>query len=73
MIGYINLDCREVVEPLNEYYDVMIIYLMHFVAVKRMLGKEKIFSKYHIVLKNEMAKRLKKVYDIQRQYGNKRD
>jgi hypothetical protein len=110
MIGYINLDCREVVTPLNEYYDVMTIYLMHFVTVRRMLGKEKIFSKYKriyekipqtpyqrilehpsvskeikeklrqehlklnpLVLKNEMAKRLKKVYDIQRQFGNKRD
>ena len=98
MIGYINLDCKEVVKPLNEYYDVMSIYLMHFVAVRRMLGKEKVFSKYKriyekipktpyqrimehkevtedvkaklrqehlklnpLVLKQEMAKRLKKV------------
>jgi hypothetical protein len=110
MIGYINLDCREVVEPLNEYYDVMSIYLMHFVTVRRMLGKEKVFSKYKrmyekipktpyqrimehnfvseeikeklkqehsklnpLVLKKEMAKRLKKVYDMERQFGNKRD
>jgi len=110
MIGYINLDCREVVEPLNSYYDVMTIYLMHFVTVRRMLGKEKVFSKYKriyekipqtpyqrilehkdvseevkeklqqehsklnpLILKKEMAKRLKKVYDIQRQFGNKRD
>src|SRR3989338_2010704 len=35
MVGYMNLDCREVVEPLNEYYAVMIPYLMHFVAVRR--------------------------------------
>jgi hypothetical protein len=110
MVGYINLDCREVVEPLNEYYDIMTLYLMHFVTVRRMLGKEKVFSKYKriyekvpktpyqriiehpsvtkevkeklkqehlklnpLVLKNEMVKRLKKVYDIQRQFGNKRD
>ena len=110
MIGYINLDCKEVVEPLNEYYDVMTTYLMHFVAIRRMLGKEKVFSKYKriyekipktpyqrilehkdvtetvkeklraehlklnpLILKNEMEKRLKKVYDIQRQFGNKRD
>jgi hypothetical protein len=110
MIGYVNLDCREVVEPLNIYYDVMTVYLMHFVAVRRMLGKEKVFSKYRriyekipktpyqrilehkdvakeikqklrvehsklnpMILKKEMEKRLKKVYDIQRQYGNKRD
>ena len=110
MIGYVNLDCRETVEPLNEYYDVMTIYLMHFVAIRRMLGKEKVFSKYRriyekipktpyqrilehkdvaedvkkklrdehfklnpLILKKEMEKRLKKVYDIQRQFGNKRD
>jgi hypothetical protein len=108
MIGYVNLDCREVVEPLNEYYDVMTTYLMHFVAVRRMLGKEKVFSKYRriyekipktpyqrilehknvaedvkqkllqehfklnpLILKKEMEKRLKKVYDIQRRYGNR--
>ncbi|MEK6947571.1 MAG: hypothetical protein AABX32_08250, partial [Nanoarchaeota archaeon] len=110
MIGYANLDCREVVQYLNLYYDVMIPYLMHFVAVRRMLGKEKILSKYKriyekipktpyqrilehksiseevkeklrqehsklnpLILKKEMEKRLKKVYDIQRQFGNKRD
>jgi hypothetical protein len=107
MIGYINLDCREAVDVLNEYYDVMTSYLMHFVCVRRMIGKEKDGSKYkriyekvpktpyqrilehkkvseevkekirreHILLnpfllKQEMAKRLKKVYDIQRRFGN---
>ena len=110
MVGYMNLDCREVVEPLNEYYAVMIPYLMHFVAVRRMIGKEKDRSKYKrvyekipktpyqrilehtaitedvkeklrqehaklnpLILKREMEKRLKKVYDIQRQFGNKRN
>lgn len=110
MIGYINLDCIQVVPLLNEYYDVMTPYLIHFVAVRRMLFKDKIGSKYKrvyekipktpyqrimehqsvskeikeklkreheklnpLVLKQEMDKRLKKVYDIQRQYGNKRD
>lgn len=110
MVGYMNLDCREVVEPLNAYYDVMTVYLMHFIAVRRMIGKEKDNSKYRhiyekipktpyqrilehkevtsevkkklreehlklnpLILKNEMAKRLKKVYDIQRRFGNKRD
>lgn len=107
MIGYMNLDCREVVSVLNSYYDVMTPYLMHFVAVRRMLDKEKVFSKYHriyektpktpyqrilehkdvtkdvkeklraehlklnpLILKREMEKRLKKVYDIQRRFGN---
>lgn len=46
MVGYITLDLKEVVKPLNDYYDVLYIYLMHFVAVRRMLGKEKVGSKY---------------------------
>lgn len=110
MVGYVNLDCREVVEPLNAYYEVMTPYFLHFVAVRRMLGKEKDKSKYKriyekipktpyqrilehkdvseeikerlwqehaklnpLILKKEMEKRLKKVYDIQRRFGNKRD
>lgn len=110
MVGYINLDCREVVPVLNDYYDVMTLYLFHFVAVRRMIGKEKDNSKYirvyekipktpyqrtlghkevseenkkklmlehaklnPFLLKREMEKRLKKVYDIQRRFGNKRD
>jgi len=110
MVGYINLDCEEVVDALNDYYDVMTPYLMHFVCVRRMIGKDKSGSKYirvyekvpktpyqrilenehvadevkeklkqeHIklnpmILKQEMAKKLKKVYDIQKRFGNKRD
>jgi len=46
MVGYINLDCEEVVDVLNEYYDVMTLYLIHFVCVRRMIGKEKSGSKY---------------------------
>lgn len=107
MVGYVNLDCREAVEPLNVYYDCLTPYLMHFVAVRRMTGKEKDGSKYRrvyekipktpyqrilehkdvspavkekleqeharlnpLLLKKEMEKRLKKVYDIQRRFGN---
>jgi hypothetical protein len=110
MVGYINLTCIETVDVLNEYYDIMTPYLMHFVAVRRMIGKEKDNSKYKriyekipktpyqrilehpavfednkeklrqahaklnpLILKKEMEKRLKKVYDIQRRFGNKRD
>ena len=110
MVGYINLTCRETVGALNDYYDVMTPYLMHFVTVRRMIGKEKDNSKYKriyekipktpyqrilehtaitedvkeklrqehaklnpLILKKEMEKRLKKVYDIQRRFGNKRD
>jgi hypothetical protein len=49
MVGYINLTCREAVDALNEYYDVMTPYLMHFVTVRRMISKEKDNSKYRRV------------------------
>lgn len=48
-VGYIRLDCLEAVEALNELYDILTPYLMHFVAVRRTLEKEKIASKYRRV------------------------
>ena len=45
-VGYIRLDCPEAVGALNNLYDVLMIYLLHFVAVRRTLMKEKIQSKY---------------------------
>jgi hypothetical protein len=110
MVGYMNLTCQEIVTALNEYYDILTPYLAHFVAVKRMTGKEKNGSKYRrtyekkamnpyqrilahpdvseankeklriehaklnpLVLKKEMDKRLKKVYDIQQRFGQPRE
>ena len=45
-VGYQRLDCREAVDALNAVYDVLTPYLMHFVAVRRTLSKEKLQSKY---------------------------
>lgn len=45
-VGYLRLDCPEAVDALNALYAVLIPYLMHFVAVRRTLEKEKIQSKY---------------------------
>jgi hypothetical protein len=45
-IGYITLDCPEAVDALNQVYDVLVPYLMHFVAVRRMVEKEKLSSRY---------------------------
>lgn len=45
-VGYIRLDCRESVDALNALYDVLTPYLMHFVAVRRTLEKEKVQSRY---------------------------
>jgi len=45
-VGYRPLTCPEVVPFLNAYYDVLTIYLIHFVATRRLLKKEKQGSKY---------------------------
>lgn len=106
-VGYITLDCREAVDALNNFYDILTPYLFHFVAVRRMIEKEKLSSRYRrvyekramtpyqrmldhttvspetkarlrqehatlnpLVLKKEMERRMKKVYDVQKRYGN---
>lgn len=45
-VGYLRLDCPEAVNALNALYDVLTPYLMHFVAVRRTVEKEKILSQY---------------------------
>lgn len=45
-VGYIRLDCEEAVDVLNEFYDVMTPYLIHFVTVRRTQEKAKVGSKY---------------------------
>lgn len=108
-VGYTRLDCPQAAEALNELYDVLVPYLLHFVAVRRMTGKLKIKSRYQrqyekkaktpyqrilehpavvsgvkaklrgeharlnpLVLKKEIDRRLKRVYDVQKRYGNPR-
>jgi len=45
-VGYQRLDCLEAVDALNSLYDMLRPYLMHFVAVRRTLEKEKVQLKY---------------------------
>ena len=46
MVGYQRLDCPRAVRALNLLYDILTPYLMHFIAVRRTLEKEKVQSKY---------------------------
>lgn len=108
-VGYMRLDCREAVDALNLLYDALTPYLMHFVAVRRTTGKEKVQSWYRrtyekipktpyqrileheaidksvkerlgkehdilnpLIMKREIEKRLRAVYDIQKRCGNSR-
>ncbi|MDO8470007.1 MAG: hypothetical protein Q7S84_03260, partial [bacterium] len=48
-VGYITLDCREAVDALNRVYDVLAPYRFHFIAVRRMVEKEKLSSRYRRV------------------------
>jgi hypothetical protein len=109
-VGYITLDCREAVDALNEVYEMLYPYLLHFVAVRRQIKKERVNSQYrrkyekiaktpyqrildhpgvsdhnkalltkqHVILnplllKKELDRRLKKLYDIQRRFGNSKE
>lgn len=48
-VGYLTLNCPEAVVALNAVYDLLTPYLFHFVAVKRMIKKERLGSRYRRV------------------------
>ena len=106
-ISYITLNCKEAVDALNDVYEILMPYRFHFVAVRRMIEKEKLSSRYRRVyekkgmppyqrmlahesvseevkeklrqahallnprvLKQEIARRVSKLYDVQKRFGN---
>ncbi len=108
-VGYITLNCPPVVDLLNDFYDILTPYLFHFIAIRRMIEKEKLSSRYRrvyektaktpyqrtlehpnvaekvkeklsaihaklspLVLKQEMDRRIKRVYDVQQKHGRPR-
>lgn len=108
-IGYITLNCLEAVDALNDVYDILIPYRFHFIAIKRMLEKEKLSSRYRRVyekkamtpyqrildhkdvtqeikeklkedrtklnprtLKQELDRRISKLYAVQKRFGNQK-
>ena len=46
MIGYVTLNCKEAVDALNDVFELSNPYRFHFVAVRRMIEKEKLSSRY---------------------------
>lgn len=45
-VGYIRIDCREAVDALNQYYDVLCLFYNHFIAVRRTKEKNRVGSRY---------------------------
>ena len=45
-VGYQRLDCHEAVDSLNELYDVLDLFLNHFVTVRKCVKKERIGARY---------------------------
>lgn len=45
-LGYRRFDCPQVVPLMNDFYEVLGLYLNHFKAVRRQLSKERVGSKY---------------------------
>lgn len=109
-VGYVAFDCPEAVGALNEAYDTLVPYRLHFIAVRRMLEKQRVGSKYRrvyekkamtpyrrilghpavcgadkekltaehetlnpLTMKNEIERRVRKLYDVQKRYGKTRD
>lgn len=47
-VGYARLDVRETVDALNELYAVLTPFLNHFVASKRIIGKERVGARWRV-------------------------
>lgn len=47
-VGYDRFDAREVVDALNELYDVLTPYLNHFIASRRIVKKERIGARWKV-------------------------
>ncbi len=47
-VGYDRLDVREIVNALNDLYDILTPYLNHWIAVRRIVSKERIGAKWKV-------------------------
>ena len=47
-VGYDRFDVRDVVDALNDLYDVLTPYLNHFIAIRRIVSKERVGAKWKV-------------------------
>jgi hypothetical protein len=47
-VGFDRFDARETVDALNDLYDVLTPYLNHFIAVRRIVSKERVGAKWRV-------------------------
>lgn len=47
-VGYARMDARETVNTLNDLYDVLTLYLNHFIANRRIISKERIGARWKV-------------------------
>ncbi|MDP2651907.1 MAG: hypothetical protein Q8O94_02105 [bacterium] len=48
-VGYTRFEEREVVDALNEFYDVLTLYLNHFIASRRIVSKERVGARWKVM------------------------
>jgi len=50
-LGYTRFDIEDIVEAINDFYNVLTPYLNHFIASKRIISKERIGARWKITRK----------------------
>lgn len=64
-VGYERLDAREVVDALNEVYDVLNPYLNHFVASRRIVSKERVGARWKVTREKQAKTPYERVLERQ--------
>ena len=62
-VGYTRFDTPEVVMALNDFYEVLTLYLNHFVASRRIVSKERIGARWKITREKKSLTPCQRVLD----------
>lgn len=54
-VGYVRIDCQEAVDALNDYYEVLCLFVNHFIPVRRTKQKIRIGAKYQRTFEQPMT------------------